>query len=141
MPICVLNLIYLGFQDRVIIGCSNWNAIFVSQTFDNASKLRAFAVSGKSHFHIQVCIVKDIRCVFLIISLRDLIIIVDAFKLFAKITIVLNKVCPMVGVELITYISIPTAAFHFILHGLIKLLKRIFYLRCRLLDVGDSLNG
>ena len=141
MPIWVFNLIYLGVQDRVIIGCSNWNTIFVSQNFDNVSKLRAFAMSRQSHFYIQVCIVKDIRCVVLIISLRDFIIIVDAFKLFAKIAIVLNKVCPMVGVGFIPDISILTAAFRFLLHGLIELLKRIFYLSSRLLDVGDSLNG
>ena len=141
MAIWVLNLIYLGVQYRVIIGCSNWNLIFVSQTSDNASKLRAFAISGKSHFHIQVCIVKEISCVVLIIILRDFIIIVDAFKLFAKIAIVLNKVCPMVGVGPIPDISILTEDFHFLLHGLIELLKLIFYLSCCLLDVGDSLNG
>ena len=137
MPIWLFNLIYSGVQDRVIIGCYNWNSIFVSQTFENASKLRAFAISGKIHFHIQVCIVKYIRCVILILSLSDFIIILDAFKSFTKIAIVLNKVCPMVGVELITYISIPTADFHFILHGLIGLLKRIFYLSFRLINVGD----
>ena len=125
----------------VIIGCFNCNAIFVSQPFDNARKLRAFAIYGQSHFHIQVCIVKDIMCVVLIIGLRDFIIIVDALKLFAKIAIVLNKVCTMVGVGLFPDIFILTAAFHFILHGLIELLKRIFYLSRCLLDFGDSLNG
>ena len=89
---------------------------------------------------MQVCTVKYIRCVFLIISLRDLIIIVDAFKLFAKITIVLNKVFPMVGVGFIPNISILAAYFHFLLHGLIKLLKRIFYLSSHLLDIGNSPN-
>ena len=141
MPIWVLNLVYLGVQDRFIIGCSSWNAIFVLQTFDNASKLRYFAISGQIHFHIQVCIVKDIRCVVLIIILRGFIIIVNAFKFFAKIAIVLNKVCSMVGVGLIPDISILAAAFHFLRHGLIELLKRIFYLSSRLLDVGDSLNS
>ena len=83
MPIWMFNLIYSGVQDRVTIGCSNWNTIFVSQTFDNASKLRAFVISGQSHFYIQVCIVKEISCVVLIISVRDLIIVLDAFKFFA----------------------------------------------------------
>ena len=141
MPIWLLNLIYSGVQDRVIIGCSNWNFVLFSQKFDNASKLRAFAIRRKRHFHIQVCIVKYIRCVVLIISLRDFIFIVDAFKFFAKIAIVLNKVCSMVGVGFIPDISILTAAFHFLLHGLIKNLKRIFYLSSCLLGVVDSLNG
>ena len=141
MPIWVFNLIYLGVQDRVIIGCSNWNAIFVSQTFDNASKLRDFAISGKNNFHIQVCIIKDIRCLVLIISLRDFIMIADAFKFFAKKVIVLNKVCSMVRVGFIPDISILAAYFHFLLHGLIKLLICIFYLSSCLLDVGDILNG
>ena len=67
--------------------------------------------------------------------------IIDAFKFFVKIAIALNKVCPMVGVGFIPDISILTADFRFLLHGLIELLKRIFYLSSRLLDVGDSLNG
>ena len=140
MPIWVLNLIYYRVQDRVIIGCSYWNSIFVLQTFENASKLWAFAISGQSHFHIQVCIVKDIRCVVLIISLRDFIIIVDAFKFFVEISVVINKVLPMVRVGLIPNISILTAAFHFLLHSLIKILKRIFYIISHLLNAGESLN-
>ena len=47
----------------------------------------------------------------------------------------------MVRVGFIPNISILTSDFHFLLHGLIELLKRIFYLSSRLLDVGDSLNG
>ena len=113
MPIWVINFIYLGVQDGVITGCSNWNATFFSQTFDNASNLRAVAISRKSHFHIQACIFKDIRCVVLIIRLRDFIIVVDALKLFAKIATVINKVCPMVGFGIIPDVSILTAVFHF----------------------------
>ena len=141
MPIWVFNLIYLGVQDRVIIEYSNWNSIFVSQRFGNTSKLRDFSISGQIHFYIEVCIVKDIRCVVLIISLGYFIIFVDAFKLFTKIVIVLDKVCPTVGVGFIPDIPILTAYFHFLLHGLIKMLKRIFYISSHLLDVGDSLNG
>ena len=108
---------------------------------DNASKLGACTISGKIHFHVQVCIVKDIRRVVLIIRLRDFIIIVDAFKLFAKIAIIINMVCPMVGVGLIPHVSILTADFHSVLHGLIEFLRRIPYLRSRLLNVGEPLNG
>ena len=119
MPIWVLSFIYLGVKDEVIIGCYNWNAIFVLQKFDSASKIRDFSISGQSHFHIKVCIVKDIRCVFLIISLRDFIIVVDAFNFFAKTAIVLNNVFPMVVVGLIPYVSILTEALYYILNGLI----------------------
>ena len=140
MPIWVINFIYSRVQDGFIIVCSNWNAIFFLQTFENASKLRAFAISGKIHFHIQVCIVKDIRFVVLIISLRDFIIVLDTFKFFAKVAIILNKFCPMVGVGLIPYVSIFTADFYSLLHVLIELLKRILYLCSRLLGVGDPLN-
>ena len=80
-------------------------------------------------------------CVVLIIRLRYFIIIVDTFKLFVKIAIVLKKVCSMVEVGIIPDISILPAAFRFLLHGLIELMKRIFYLRSRLLGVGYSLNG
>ena len=141
MTIWVLNFIYSGVQDRVIIGCSNWNAIFVSQMVDNACKLRAFTISGQSHFHIKVFIVKYTRSVVLIIRLRDFIIIVDAFKFFAKIAIDINKVYPMVVVGFIPDIFILTADYLFFLHGLTKRLKHIFYLSICLLSVGDSLNG
>ena len=93
------------------------------------------------HFHIQVCIVNDIRCVVLIISLRDFIIVLDEFKLFAKIAIVINKVCPMVRVGIIPGVFILTADFHSLLHVLIKLLKFIPYLCSRLLNFSDPLNG
>ena len=105
------------------------------------SKLRALAIYGKIHFHIQVCIVKDSRCVFLIISLRYFIIVIDAFKLFAKIAIVLNKIFPMVRVSLIPNLSILPVAFDSLLHGFINIFKCIPYLRSHLLDVGDPLNG
>ena len=96
--------------------------------FDNARKLRAFSISGKSHLLIQVCIVKDIRCVVLIISLSYFIIVVYAFKLFAKFSIVLNKVYPMVRFGLIPDLSILAAAFSCLMHGIIKILKLITYL-------------
>ena len=111
MPIWVLKFIYSGFQNGFITGCSDWNAIFFLQTFENASRIQAFAISGKSHFHIQVCIVKNIRYVVLIISLRYFIIVVDAFKFFVEITIIINKVFPMVGVGLIPNVSILIADF------------------------------
>ena len=79
-------------------------------------------------------------CVVLIISLRDFIIVLDAFKFFAKIAIVINKVCPMVWFGIIPDVSILTADFHSLLHSLIKLLKRIPYLHSCLLDVGDPMN-
>ena len=125
MSVWVINFIYLGFRDGVIIGCSNWNSISVLKTFDNASKLRAFTVSWNRHFHIQVRIVKYIMCVLPIISLRYFIIFVDAFNIFAKNSIVINKVCPMVGVVFIPNVSILNVDFYALLHGLIELLKHI----------------
>ena len=127
-------------QDGVIIGYFNWNDIFVLPTFDNASKLLSFNISGKSHARIKVCIVKDIMCIVLITGLRYFIIVVDAFKFFAKIAIVLNKVYPMVRVGPIPNVSILAADFHSLLHGLVEILKHIPYLCSRLLNVGDPLN-
>ena len=47
----------------------------------------------------------------------------------------------MFGVELFPDVSILIGAFHYLLHGLIELLKRIPYLCSHLIDVGDPLNG